>query len=128
MSKTKNVSGLFGYFPGKEIKGFDTWDTSNIENMAYLFSGVGQIETLDLGSWNTSKVTDMHGMFLQNLKLKTVYVSDKFKTDNVADSSAMFMDTSLLVGGNGTTYDSNHIDKEYARIDVPGSPGYFTRK
>ena len=32
------------------------------------------------------------------------------------------------VGGYGTVYDFNHTDKEYARIDAPGSTGYFTRK
>jgi hypothetical protein len=34
-----------------------------------------------------------------------------------------------LVGGKGTTYDANHIDKTYAHIDGgPSNPGYFTDK
>jgi hypothetical protein len=33
------------------------------------------------------------------------------------------------VGGQGTTYDPNHIDKTYAHIDGgPSNPGYFTEK
>jgi hypothetical protein len=40
----------------------------------------------------------------------------------------MFFGCTSLVGGNGTVYDANHIDVEYARIDKPGQPGYFTQK
>jgi hypothetical protein len=42
----------------------------------------------------------------------------------------MFNRDTELVGGAGTTYDSNHIDVEYARVDDPdnGKPGYFTLK
>lgn len=29
-------------------------------------------------------------------------------------------------GGNGTTYDANHVNSEYARIDTEETPGYFT--
>lgn len=34
------------------------------------------------------------------------------------------------MSGAGTVYDSDHIDKEYARVDDPaiGNPGYFTLK
>ena len=33
------------------------------------------------------------------------------------------------MGGQGTTYDPNHIDKAYAHIDGgPDNPGYFTEK
>lgn len=40
----------------------------------------------------------------------------------------MFGNTLQIIGGNGTSYDSSHTDKEYARIDAPGSPGYFSKK
>ncbi len=41
----------------------------------------------------------------------------------------MFQNDIKLVGGNGTTYDSNKIDDEYARIDGKDNlPGYFTKK
>ena len=67
-------------------------------------------------------------MFSDNPKLKKIIVSDKFKMNNVITSDNMFYNSPLLVGGNGTVFDSNHVDKEYARIDEPGKPGYFTRK
>ena len=42
----------------------------------------------------------------------------------------MFEDDTKLVGGQGTTYNSSYMRKEYARIDDPsnGKPGYFTYK
>ena len=38
----------------------------------------------------------------------------------------MFSLCNSLVGGNGTLFDGDHVDKEYARIDKEGTPGYFT--
>ena len=41
----------------------------------------------------------------------------------------MFKDCTSLVGGQGTTYDADHVDAEYAHIDGGTSnPGYFTDK
>ena len=128
LSKTKNIFGLFGNLYSKEIRGLDTWDTSNIMNMGNIFYSNKNLSKLDLSSWNTSKVTDMSTMFSSCPQLKTIYVSDKFKTNNVSNSSNMFDSLPLIVGGNGTTYDSNHVDKEYAKVDEAGKPGYFTRK
>ncbi|MBO7441411.1 MAG: BspA family leucine-rich repeat surface protein [Bacteroidales bacterium] len=33
-----------------------------------------------------------------------------------------------LYGGNGTAYDENHTNAEYARIDIDGTSGYFTKE
>ena len=61
------------------------------------------------------------------MNLNTIYVSQMWSTENVIYSYCMFDDCTSLVGGMGTTYDRNHIDKEYARIDGgPDCPGYFT--
>ena len=40
----------------------------------------------------------------------------------------MFYGCNNLVGGQGTVYDANNLDKTYARIDNTnnGKPGYFT--
>ncbi len=61
--------------------------------------------------------------------LTTIYVSSSFDTTNVTASSFMFTSCSALTGGAGTTFDSNHTDKTYARIDGgTAAPGYFTEK
>ena len=41
----------------------------------------------------------------------------------------MFLNSSKLVGGSGTKYNSSHIDADYAHIDGgKDNPGYFTLK
>lgn len=47
---------------------------------------------------------------------------------NVTSSTNMFKDCTSIVGGAGTVYDDSHIDKEYARVDEIGTPGYLTLK
>ena len=62
-------------------------------------------------------------------KVKTIYASTHFDVSHVFDSIQLFNDNTNLVGGNGTVFSSsNPTDKTYARIDAPGTPGYFTKK
>ena len=94
--------------------------------MSGMFSR-SQATVLDLSNFDTSKVTDMSFMFNSSVNLKTIYVSNKFNTSKVTNSNLMFRGCTNLVGGAGTKYDSNHVDKTYAHIDGGTSnPGYFT--
>ena len=50
-----------------------------------------------------------------------------FDTAAAIESKNMFLDCYRIIGGRGTTYDANHIDKAYAHIDGgPSNPGYLT--
>ncbi len=126
---TSEVTNMAHMFYGCAAKDIDvtSFDTSKVSNMHWMFK-LTNFEELDLTSFDTSNVTDMNEMFAYMSSLTKIYVSDKFKTNNVTDSSNMFFESPLLVGGNGTVYDINHIDKEYARIDTQGTPGYFSNK
>ena len=71
----------------------------------------------------------MRYMFAGGLNLQTIYVGNDWSTAAVTESSDMFTNCYNLVGGQGTTYDANHVDKTYAHIDGGTSnPGYFTAK
>ena len=150
-SKVTNMSSMFGGSQATQINGLEDFDTSNVTSMSYMFTGI-KVTTLDLSNFDTSNVTDMSSMFYYSRattlnvsnfdtskvtkmsymfsyskKLTTIYVSDKFNTDNVTTSNGMFTDSTNLVGGAGTKYDANHVDKAYAHIDGGTSnPGYFT--
>ena len=112
--------------------------TPAVTTMAYMFTrDVTELETLDLSSFDTSNVTSMSSMFgggsqgngtFYNAKIKTVYVSDKFVTTKVDPESNVFNNTSVIVGGAGTTWSQKTA--VFARIDDPdnGNPGYFTMK
>ncbi|MBQ0166299.1 MAG: hypothetical protein KBT02_04220, partial [Treponema sp.] len=64
--------------------------------------------------------------------LKTILVSNSFTLENRNQdefyTDKMFSGCTNLVGGNGTTFSAAHTGPDYARIDAPGTPGYFTAK
>jgi surface protein len=94
--------------------------------MNEMFFDCFDLTNLNLSSFNTSKVTNMEYMFMHCNNLRTIYVGEGWNTDAVKKSTQMFYDCPKLVGGQGTTYDTNHVDKTYAHIDGgPGYPGYF---
>ena len=125
-SKVTEMNAMFANSNIASIKGLENFNTSNVITMESMFLDT-KIETLDLSNFDMSNVTDMSGMFGNNSALKTIYVSDKFITNNASTSGNMFLNCTSLVGGSGTTYNSSYIDKTYARIDGGTSnPGYFT--
>jgi len=71
-------------------------------------------------------VTNMWTMFLYNLNLEKIYVSEKFTTRNVTSDWWMFVWSTNLVWWNWTTYTWSHIDRSYAVIDDESHPWYFT--
>ena len=127
---TSNVTNMSAMFYQSQATTLDlsSFDTSNVTNMSLMFAD-SKATTLDLSSFDTSKVTSMRKMFNSsiNTNLKTIYVSNKFKTDKVTDSYMMFEGCTKLVGGAGTKYIGSYEDKTYAHIDGGTSnPGYFT--
>ena len=125
---TSKVTDMRYMFYGSKVTTLDlsSFDTSKVTDMSGMFYE-SQATTLDLSSFNTSKVTNMRNMFYHSNILKTIYTSDKFNTNLVTSSDNMFYDSTNLVGGSGTTYNSSYTDKTYARIDGGTSnPGYFT--
>ena len=127
---TANVTNMRKMFSGCwDVTGLDlsNWDTSNVTNMSWMFDGCRLLESLDLSSFNTENVTSMERMFNDCGNLSTIYAGTNWSTSKVTESNSMFLDCKNLVGGKGTAYTSNHVDKTYARIDQPTlRPGYFT--
>ena len=131
-----------------------SFDTSGVDTMGYLFEACSSLESLDLSNFDTVNVTDMNGMFegcwsLESLDLSefdtsnveycaymfsscyslcTIYASESWTMKNSQGGVDMFLGCNDLVGGNGTAYDFDHTDAEYARIDAEGTPGYLTYK
>ena len=127
-SKVTDIRNMFWGCSGLTRLDLSRFNTSKVTNMSYMFYCCTSLTRLDISNFDTSKVTNMSFMFLHCRSLKTIYASEKFKTLNVTESDNMFNDCIALIGGNGTGYDANHTDIEYARIDKPGQPGYFTEK
>ena len=156
-SKVTDMNNMFrDNFALKNLN-ISSFNTSNVTNMSEMFRHSGVIYPLDVSSFDTRKVTDMTNMFYWTLmapengtldlsnfdtrslttaagmfnytKAKTIYVSDQFTTAHLSPNPIeMFMTNTNLTGGNGTQYAYPNNSSQYARIDAPGNPGYFTRK
>lgn len=96
-------------------------------NSSYMFYNLDYLETIDFSGFDASNLTNADSMFESCPSLRTIYVDQDSDWANITSSTNMF-DSSDLVGGEGTTYDSSYSDSEYARIDKVGTPGYFTLK
>ena len=91
--------------------------------MRGMFDGCSGLISLDVTHFNTANVTDMSYMFYGCNKLKEIYVSDKFVTDDVISSEYMFMGCSSLSGD--IDWKSVKVsNKTYAKTDG----GYFRDK
>ena len=127
-SNVKFMTGLFSEMVKLTSINLSGFDTSNVKVMREMFNACENLTELDLSTFDTSNVEDMMRMFSLNNKLKTVYVSDSWTMDKVENHELMFTFNFAITGGNGTVYDAEHTDGEYARIDSADAPGYFTRK
>ena len=129
-ARPTSTCGWFYYMPYLEsITGMEYLNTSEVTNMNWMFMECYKLTSLDLSHFNTSKVTQMNKMFYNSTNLRTIYVGNDWSTAAVTYSGDMFNGCTNLVGGKGTTYDANHVDKTYAHIDGgPSNPGYFTEK
>ena len=128
-SEVTNMWRMFAWCSELTSLDLSHFNTSKVTDMAYMFYRCTGLTSLDLSSFNTTNVTNMSAMFYYCSNLTTIYAGEEWSTEAVTNSSQMFNYSTSLVGGQGTTYDANHVDKEYAHIDGGASnPGYFTDK
>ena len=126
-SEVTDMAGMFANCYTLSSLDLSHFNTSKVTRMSAMFDSCNKLTSLDLSSFNTANVTNMNDMFFACTQLKTIYVRLEWSTSAVTTSSEMFMNCTSIKGGMGTTYDANHIDATYARIDGGVSnPGYFT--
>ena len=125
----QTMEGMFMDCSGLNSIDLSSFNTVLVDNMSSMFSGCTNLTTLDLTSFNTSYLLTTDWMFYYCRNLRTIYVGDDWGIGSLDSSEGMFKDCVSLVGGQGTTYDANHVDDEYAHIDGgPDNPGYFSEK
>lgn len=116
---------------------FNNYDTSAVTAFGPnstipegMFEQCRKLTELDLSMFDTSSVKYTKDMFSGCTSLHTIYVSEKWNIDQVSASNStyMFSSCTALQGGKGTSYDSAHTNKDYARIDDPDNnlKGYLT--
>ena len=103
-----------------DIEGIENLNTENVTNMNSMFDRCSALTSLDLTNFSTAKVSDMSYMFMGCSALTTIFVSDKFVTDQVTDGREMFHMCINLIGA--IEYDGSKSDHTYANYDN----GYFS--
>ena len=128
-----DASYLFGDMTNLKQILFDNFSTKGVTNMFKMFGACSELTSLDLTSFNTNQVISMANMFDSCYKLISIYVKPYNEENNVGwvtsavtESNQMFNASTNLIGGNGTEFDENNIDVNYARIDTVETPGYLT--
>ena len=98
----------------KEINGLENLDTSNVTIMTSMFSGYVGLISLDLTEWDTSKVTDMNGMFYRCNNLKEIKGLENWDVSNVTNMSNMFSKCKSLVTLNLTGWDTSNVTSMFS--------------
>ena len=120
---TANVTNMSSMFQSCSIRSsldLTSFNTANVTDMSSMFK-YSDITSLDLTSFNTANVTDMSSMFEHCRLLKSIFVSDKFVTNQITNGDNMFNDCTNLRG-----YNDSKIDHNYANCSQPGyfDPGF----
>ena len=102
---------------------------SSAADLSWMFAGDSLLTELDLSGFSSNNITAVDNMFIDCTALTTIYVSNSWDISGLTPNNGMFNGTTSLVGGNGTTYSSEHRNSDYAVIDGKnGNPGYLTLK
>ena len=120
---TANVTNMGRMFQSCTISSsldLTSFNTANVTDMSSMFK-YSDITSLDLTSFNTANVTDMSSMFEHCRLLKSIFVSDKFVTNQITNGDNMFNDCTNLRG-----YNDSKIDHNYANCSKTGyfDPGF----
>ena len=115
-----NMSNMFRDCYALTSLDLTSFNTENVMYMSNMFDRCSALTSLDLTNFNTAKVSDMSYMFMGCSALTTIFVSDKFVTDQVTDGRDMFHMCINLIGA--IEYDGSKSDHTYANYDN----GYFS--
>ena len=110
-NSAESIISATGYTPSMATTFLTTldlssFDTSKVTNMSYMFTNFKKITTLDLSSFDTSKVTNMSYMFGNCSSLTTLDLSS-FDTSMVPAVKYMFYGCENLT----TVYCKDVLDK-----------------
>lgn len=110
----ENSSSLFAIWTGtgetKKIT-FNNIDTSNVNNMQWMFYFCQSLTSLDVSSFNTSHVTNMNSMFINCTNLETLTLGNNFDTSNVIDMENMFNTCSSLTSLDVSKFNTSKVTK-----------------
>lgn len=111
-----NIAYMFSNCKNLVDPGTENWDTSQVTNMAGVFSGSPKVNLEKaVGNWNTSNVLDMSNVFRSALLSNAVVPNlVNWNVSNVTNMSGIFYSASQNLVGIGNWNTSNVTDLSYA--------------
>lgn len=95
-----NLQNAFSNYPRvskiAEIPTLNSWNVSNVTNLAKMFDNCRSIKTLDIGNWDVSNVTNMTSMFRSAISLVKLDLTKWSVKPNVTINSSFFECLSLV--------------------------------
>ena len=110
---TSNVQDMVFMFGGcTQLTNINltSFNTSNVTNMGYMFNSCESLTSLDLSNFNTSNVTNMSYMFEYCHNLTSLDLSN-FNTSNVTNMSYMFEDCHNLTSLNLSNFNTSSVTR-----------------
>ena len=89
----------------EHIEGLETFDTSNVEYMMFIFAGCESLKEIHINNWNVKNVLFIAGAFSRCHSLKEIDLSN-WEFDREIDAESMFHDCRNV----------EYIDKKKVRI------------
>ena len=108
------------------VKGLDNLNTTYLTDVSMMFAKCTSLKTINLNGFYFSKAIHCDGMFMGCSALTTITCMYNYSCQSNLSSVGMFSGCTSLRGGNGTGYNTSHLDASYACPDKEDSPGYFT--
>ena len=107
-----NICSTGGWFGGfrnlTSVVGLKNLDTSKVTDMSGMFSDCHPLQSLDLSSFDTSKVTNMCCMFFFCQSLQSLDLSS-FDTSEVTNMSYMFFSCQSLRSLDLSSFDTSNV-------------------
>ena len=107
-SKVEDMHWMFTGMSSLTSLNLTNFDTSKVTSMISMFQGMSNLATLNLSNFDTSKVTNMSYMFTDMPSLTSLNLSS-FDTSNVTDMSWMFKGVSNLTTLNLSNFDTSKV-------------------
>ena len=104
----ENARRMFYVMSSLTTLNLSSFDTSKVTNMSNMFAHMRQLTALNLSNFNTSQVTDMGYMFEDMSNLITLNLSS-FDTSKVTNMGAMFEGMSGLTTLNLSNFDTSQV-------------------
>ncbi len=115
----KDSSSMFSGMSNLRSLDLSSFDTSMVTNMAEMFTNMSSVTSLDLSNFDTSKVVKMNNMFANTSNITSLNISG-FNTVNVTDMRGMFSGMSNLRSLDISSFNTSNVmrmDNMFSRMN-----------